>query len=269
MKQINSHGHPFFKQLKLLAKGAGQYRPGQPIVLEGIHLAQAWLMTQGLPDYCLTTESALANLEIVELMTAIPKQRCVLLHETLFRSISYLTQGTSIIFLVMQPKLTIPEQINEDCIILDRIQDPGNVGSILRTSVAAGIKWVFCLTGTAAAWSPKVLRAGMGAQFQLKVIERIEVDTLLAKLTIPMMATIASATTPIYQVALNRPLAWAFGNEGKGLSQALLSIAQSVSIPQSDGIESLNVAAAVAICLFESLRQKNFDIKHTARQFSF
>lgn len=258
IKQISSREHPLFKQLKQLVQDKASYHRGQPVLIEGIHLAQAWLNKQGLPDYCLTTTSALAHTEIAPIIATIPTQRCALLSDALFREISHLTQGTSIFFLVTPPKLTLPDQLNQDCVILDRLQDPGNVGSILRTSAAAGIKWIICLTGTAAVWSPKVLRAGMGAQFQLNIVERIDLDTVLEKLTIPIMATMSSAKQNLYQTSLVKPLAWAFGNEGNGLEQTLCTVAQPISIPQPGEIESLNVAAAAAICLFETLRQRKF-----------
>ena len=256
LKLISSREHPLFKQLKHLVQANGQYHRGQAVCIEGVHLAQAWLQTQRLPDYCITTESALADAEIAQIVAALPKQRCVLLSDTLFRHLSQLTQGISIFFLVTPPQLVFPEKLDQDCVILDRIQDPGNVGSILRSSVAAGIKWVFCLTGTTAVWSSKALRAGMGAQFQLYILERVELHTLLPQLAVPMMATMVNATQNIYQTDLTQPLAWAFGNEGSGLTQALSDRAQGVAIPQSGEIESLNVAAAAAICLFERVRQR-------------
>jgi TrmH family RNA methyltransferase len=256
LKLISSREHPLFKQLKQLVQTNGQYHRGQAVCIEGVHLAQAWLQTQRLPDYCITTESALADAEIVQIVAAIPPQRCVLLSDALFRHLSQLTQGISIFFLITPPQWTFPEQLNQDCVILDRIQDPGNVGSILRSSAAAGIQWVFCLTGTAAVWSAKTLRAGMGAQFQLNIVERVELDTLLSQLAVPIMATMVNGTQNIYQTDLTQPLAWAFGNEGSGLTQALSERAQGVAIPQSRQIESLNVAAAAAICLFETLRQR-------------
>lgn len=256
LKQISSREHPLFKQLKQLVQATSQYHRGQTVCLEGIHLAQAWLQTKGLPDYCITTASALADQEIAQIVSAIPKQRCAFLSDTLFRSLSQLTQGISIFFLVTSPQVIFPKEFNQDCVILDRIQDPGNVGSILRSSVAAGIKWVFCLSGTAAVWSSKALRAGMGAQFQLNILERIELNTLLSQVAIPIMATMANATQNIYQTDLTKPLAWAFGNEGSGLTPALSDRAQGIAIPQPGAIESLNVAAAAAICLFEALRQR-------------
>ncbi len=146
--------------------------------------------------------------------------------------------------------------MSEDCVILDRIQDPGNVGSILRSSAAAGVKHIFCLEGSAAVWSPKVLRAGMGAQFQLNIIEQLDVHNLISKLTLPVLVACAQADKNLFQANLRQPVAWVFGNEGQGVCRELMDVAQHLAIPQPGGTESLNVAAAAAVCLFETLRQR-------------
>jgi len=142
-------------------------------------------------------------------------------------------------------------------VLLDGLQDPGNLGSILRTAAAAGIDRVFCGAGTVAAWSPKVLRAGMGAHFILEIVEDADLRALLAETRVPVFATSSHAAEPLYACDLTQPCAWLFGHEGKGVSAELLAYADKrVTIPQNPKIESLNVAASVAICLFEQVRQQ-------------
>jgi TrmH family RNA methyltransferase len=145
--------------------------------------------------------------------------------------------------------------------VLDNLQDPGNLGSLLRSAAAAGIKHVFCSAGTVSAWSPKVMRAGMGAHFLLHIYENVALLPLLStQLTttraMPVLATSSYAAQTVYQVDLNQPVIWMFGHEGQGLSDELMNCAtEQVTIPHQGKIESLNVAACAAICFFEQVRQ--------------
>ena len=140
-------------------------------------------------------------------------------------------------------------------VVLDRVQDAGNVGSILRSAAAFGVRQVLSIKGTAALWSPKVLRAGMGAHFALDLIEGLEPEAL-EQLQVPTVATSSHAGHTLHTAALPSPCAWVFGHEGQGVGELLLArCALQVRIDQPGGEESLNVAAAAAICLFESARQ--------------
>ena len=139
--------------------------------------------------------------------------------------------------------------------VLDRLQDAGNVGSILRSAAAFGITQVLALVGTAALWSPKVLRAGQGAHFGLQLCEGLSVHDLDA-LQLPLVAASVHAGDELPQAALPAPCAWVFGHEGQGVAADLLArCTHTVRIPQPGGQESLNVAAAAAVCLYESLRR--------------
>jgi TrmH family RNA methyltransferase len=137
-------------------------------------------------------------------------------------------------------------------VILDRLQDAGNVGSILRSAAAFGFRQVLALKGTAALWSPKVLRAGMGAHFGLQLLEGLtEAD--LEGLTVPWLVTSSHAGGLVHHTALPWPCAWVLGHEGQGVSAALEKrAALRIRIAQPGGEESLNVAAAAAICLHAS-----------------
>jgi TrmH family RNA methyltransferase len=255
-KIISSREHALFKQLKVMTQGGARRKQYQQACLEGAHLAQAWLAVQGLPDMCITTHAALDNPEIAQLVRRVPPTQCVILSPTLFREISSLDQGLSILFLVTPSVAVLPDVIKQDCVILDRIQDPGNVGSILRSSAAAGVRLVLCTSGTAQVWMPKVLRAGMGAHFQLTIIEQLSPEILVSKIAGPILAAHGQANDVLYQYDLSAPIAWAFGNEGSGLDIVITAQAQKIAIPQPGGMESLNVAAAAAVCLFEMVRQR-------------
>ncbi len=136
------------------------------------------------------------------------------------------------------------------------MQDPGNVGSILRSAAAAGIKQVYCSAGTAFCWSPKVLRAAMGAHFVLEIFENVELAALVRASQIAVLATSGYAKQRVYDVDLRQPVAWLLGHEGQGVADDLMALAtHRVVIPHAGRVESLNVAACAAVCFFEQLRQ--------------
>jgi TrmH family RNA methyltransferase len=140
-------------------------------------------------------------------------------------------------------------------VVLDRVQDAGNVGSILRTAAAFGVRQVLALQGTAALWSPKVLRAGMGAHFGLALIEGLQADDLQA-LAVPLWGTALDTDQLLHQAPLAGPGAWVLGHEGQGMAPAVRrQCAQVLRIAQPGGEESLNVAAAAAVCLYEAMRR--------------
>ena len=141
--------------------------------------------------------------------------------------------------------------------VLDGVQDPGNVGTLLRTCAAAGIKRVFLATGTAAAWSSKVLRSGQGAHFAMQIHEHVDLLALLPRLSVPLIATALDGSQDLYDADLPERCAWVFGHEGQGVAGELLAAAAlRVRIAHEAGaVESLNVGAAAAICLFEHRRR--------------
>ncbi len=145
-------------------------------------------------------------------------------------------------------------------LLLDDVQDPGNVGSMLRTAAAAGVAQVLLSKHCAFAWSPKVLRAGQGAHFLVEIHEDVDLATWAAAYRAAggeVVATVAAGGTSLYAAPLGGRVALAIGNEGAGLTPALAALAtQRVTIPMPGGMESLNAAAAAAVCLFECVRQR-------------
>jgi TrmH family RNA methyltransferase len=155
--------------------------------------------------------------------------------------------------------LALPQSIatlEGDVVILDRVQDAGNVGSILRTAAAAGFTQVIALSGCAHLWSTKVLRAGMGAHKLLDLYEGWSNQQVLSAVTAPLLATTADAEQNLYSLKkeLLHPVAWVMGSEGQGVSDDLLAQAKGISIPIDPRVESLNVSTAAAVCLFETVR---------------
>ncbi|MDX3905629.1 MAG: RNA methyltransferase [Pigmentiphaga sp.] len=260
MKRIASRDNPLFKSLRKLAHTSQARRHAGLSVLDGVHLCQAYLQWQGLPRYAVfdsrRLEGERPSAEVRRLCQDIPADRHVWLDGNLIEDLEQVQAGQGVVFVVETPVPPLPERIAESCVLLDRIQDPGNVGSILRTCAAAGVRSVFLSDETAFAWSPKVLRSGQGAHFSLAIYERVDLGALLGRLDVPLVATTLDDATGLYGTALSRHCAWIFGNEGQGVRADLQAAADlRVRIPQEPAAESLNVAAAVAVCLFEHRRR--------------
>jgi TrmH family RNA methyltransferase len=255
MKLIASRDNPLVKDLHKIAATAG--RRGSQVLLDGVHLCQAWLALHGAPVRALFDAARLNKPELAALAAALPAELCVALEPQLLRALSSVEADQGVAFLVQPPQPELPAQLTDACMLLDRVQDPGNVGTLLRTCAAAGIHRVLLSEGTAAAWSPKVLRSAQGAHFALSVHERIDLVQALERLRVPLAVTTLDDATSLYEADLPAACAWVFGHEGTGVSQDLQQAASvRIRIPHDTAaVESLNVAAAAAICLFEQRRR--------------
>jgi len=259
MNSIDSSHNETYKHLKQLAGSAKRRRLVAETLLGGIHLCEGYLQHGGRPLAYVYTEAATKNSEVEAIIADCEKLLipAVLLSEGKFRAISGVENGVSIAFVITIPLHEPPDTLIAGALLLEDVQDPGNMGAILRTTAAAGTREVFISNGSTSAWSPKVLRSGMGAHSTLRIYENCDLAKLISTAETQILATSLEATNTIYQKDLSRPVAWLFGNEGKGVSDELLSLnVQRVIIPQSQDVESLNVAASVAVCLFEQVRQQ-------------
>jgi TrmH family RNA methyltransferase len=247
-----------YKELKQLATSAQARRKAGRTLLDGIHLTEAYLQHGAKPILCVVSASALEHAEAAAVIRQCQGAgvQCVLLPDGQYQALSQVEHGVGLLFVIETPKAVMPAGLTQSAVLLDNLQDPGNLGSILRSAAAAGIRQIYCSEGSASAWSPKVLRAGMGAHFILDIFESVDLAALMATTQIPVLATSSYATQSIYQADLSGSLAWLFGHEGQGVAQDLLQLAsQQVVIPHRGQMESLNVAAAAAVCFFEQLRQ--------------
>lgn len=252
-QSITARDNPKLQHLRKLAQDGGAYRKLGGVWLEGDHLARAAVQRGVVPALALITDVAAADEAMRALADVAPK--VLVVSPALFKTVSGLESPAQIGF-----ELTLPTQprieARADSIVLDRLQDAGNVGTILRSAAALGFRQVLALKGTAALWSPKVLRAGMGAHFGLKLIEGLSVDDLDA-LQVPLLATSSHSDALLHEADLPNPCAWVMGHEGQGVSEALMQrCALRIGIPQPGGEESLNVASAASICLYESARRR-------------
>jgi TrmH family RNA methyltransferase len=262
MKTISSRDNAFYKELKALATSSQARRKAGQSLLDGVHLCQSWLDLNGAPLHCVVSEGALANPEVAAIVArtdAAGREHAPVtaLPDALFGAISQVEHGVNLAFLVETPRPRQPEALTQSAVLLDGVQDPGNVGSILRSAAAAGIRQVYCSAGTAFCWSPKVLRAAMGAHFVLEIFENVDLPALVRAARVPVLATSGYASERLYDIDLRQPAAWVLGHEGQGVSSALLDLAsRRVAVPHAGRVESLNVAACAAVCFFEQLRQQ-------------
>jgi TrmH family RNA methyltransferase len=245
---IHSAANPQLKALRRLAQDSTAWRKEGRVWLEGDHLCRAALERGVQPLMGVFAESVWAA-QWPQWSSVVDKP--VVLADALFDSISSLESPSRMAFVIAVPDA--PEiDPAAATVVLDRLQDAGNVGAILRSAAAFGFRQVIGLRGTAALWSPKVLRAGMGAHFGLRLVDAAAPE-VLDELLIPMVATSSHAGQWLHRAALPWPCAWVLGHEGQGVSDAVAARASlSVRIIQPGGEESLNVASAAAICLHAS-----------------
>jgi TrmH family RNA methyltransferase len=256
VRRIASRDNPLFKRLKAMAASAQARRKEGLSILDGAHLVEAALAAGWSPALMAVSESGLARAEIARLVEA-ARGEVTCLPDALFEAISAVEHGAGIVAAVATPRQELPAAIEGDCLLLEHLQDPGNMGSLLRSAAAAGISWVICSEKTVYAWSPKVLRAGQGAHFALSIAEGVDLAEALRRVRARVVATEPRASRSLFGCDLAPPVAWLFGNEGAGLSERLLALADlRVAIPMPGRAESLNVAAAGAVCMFEAVRQR-------------
>ena len=249
---ISARDNPLLVRVRKLARDPGAYRKAGLVWVEGEHLLLA-LAARGLaPSQTVVAESAWAMPATRTLVARSP--RVAVVSDTLFAGLSAMPSPSQVGMLWPVPAAA-PLQPGLATVVLDRLQDAGNVGSVLRSAAAFGVRQVLALKGTAALWSPKVLRAGQGAHFGLLLHEGLELADLDG-LAVPLVGTSLEAVHEMPGVKLPRPCAWVLGQEGQGLQPALLArCALALRIAQPGGEESLNVAAAAAVCFYESMRQ--------------
>lgn len=252
-QRVAARDNPLLVRLRRLVQDGSAYRRTGQLWLEGDHLCSAFVQRGGRARQAVLTDEAWRMPALRGLAAA--AERTVLLPDALFAGISSLPSPACMGFLVDLPQ-PAALQPQASTLVLDRVQDAGNVGSLLRSAAAFGVRQVLALKGTAALWSPKVLRAGMGAHFGLQLFDGAEAD-LLDQLAVPLVATSSHAAASLVDAPLPTPCAWVFGHEGQGVAESLLArCALTLRIPQPGGEESLNVAAAGAVCLYESARRQ-------------
>jgi TrmH family RNA methyltransferase len=273
---IESPQNDRIKQLKIHLEGGASANKlrleTSQAIIEGIHLLSAWLDSDHFSKISsvICTPESLKNPEIQDLIQKLISKvqdndfdfpEMILIDPKLAKQVSSLGNGPTLICQIKIPSIVFKLDESVDCLIIDGVQDAGNVGTMLRTAAAAGFSRVFCTKGTANVWSTKVLRAGMGAHTHLQITEGISPKDFISSPQEIFVTSLMSESKSIYEVtdALMKPHTWVFGNEGAGVHEDFLNIGTQVYIPQDKHVESLNVASACAVCLFETRRVRHFN----------
>ncbi len=253
---ISSRGNQHFKHLKKLNESPRYRHEVQQTILDGMHLIESYAERFGSPDSIALIEGG--NLD--KIASYLNEDTQVLEFPAgLFSEIAPVISPTGILASINIPHLEPSKKQN--CILfLEDIQDPGNLGSILRSASASGVDLVYLSDHCADLWSPKVLRGGQGAHFHLPCIEKANFSDITKSFTGKIFATTLSGKS-IFKEDLKGPVAFIFGNEGNGIhSETMQLTSHSIHIPMEKGIESLNVSAAVSICLYEKYRQEHSNV---------
>jgi RNA methyltransferase, TrmH family len=242
MAVLGSRDNPKVKRWRKLAADTRFRRAEKRALIEGPHLVAAALERGIKLIAVLVTEEAAAKPEIAALLGAKP----VLLAKGVFGTIvdAETPQGVA-------AEIEIPYGRGDGrAVFLEGVQDPANVGAIIRSAAAFGIGRVVLDRACADPWSPKALRAGMGGHFALRIEETQDLAAEMDACKGTVACTVPRGGLPLAEVPA---AAWVFGGEGRGLSEDIIRRADfRVTIPMTPGTESLNVAAAAAICLYES-----------------
>ncbi|MFN3717036.1 MAG: TrmH family RNA methyltransferase [Thiobacillus sp.] len=252
---LASRDNPLFKRLKKLADSARARREARMTLLDGEHLIEAYLDAGGQPHTLARAMSAPADLA-ARLRARCPHARQVVLPDTLFAELSPVATPSGVL---AEAAWLTPAALPGTplVVVLEDIQDPGNMGAMLRTALAAGATQAVLSKGCHDAWSPKALRGGQGAQFVLPLTWGVDLPAWLAGFEGESLALALGENRSLYDKLLRGPLALIVGNEGAGVSQAARHAARAtVSIPMSGRVESLNAAAALAVAVFEVARQR-------------
>ena len=256
MKRIVSRANATFKSLRALKDSARARRAQGQTLLDGAHLVRAYLASVGQPRLAAVSSDACETAEIADLLRMLDSTRVICFSAPLFAQVTPVDNATGILALVdiaKPPGTCVPAGF---VILLDRIQDPGNVGAIIRSAAGAGADALILGQGCADPWSPRALRAAMGATFSLAIHADCDLGRYAGRFEGKVVATSGRGGVPPSDIDLTGPVAMIFGSEGAGLSPPLTEIATiTASIPLADPIESLNVGAAAAVLMFERVRQ--------------
>jgi len=259
MQNVTSRQNPRLKEAVRLIASSRDRRKAGKCVLEGEHLVAAYAHRHGAPESIVVTDAALVRPGVRTLASRY-EDRVVVVTSRLLSELAVLPADVGMLAVVpaLRPQAAAPADF---CLLLDDIQDPGNVGSMLRSAAAAGVRQVWMSKRCAFAWSPKVLRAGQGAHFGLDIFEDTDLVTWAAGYRGnggEILALVAAGGMSLYDARVAPRIAVAVGNEGAGLDPALAQQAtQRITIPMPGGMESLNAAVAAAVCLFECVRRRD------------
>lgn len=258
MKNITSRDNPFFKSLLKLSESASERKKQELTIIDGIHLVKDYYEKFGLLKSIVVSDKGIKHPEVQDLISLHKSAELVMMSDVLFKEVSSLITPIGILAVVPIPDNKIFQKENGFCLACEDIQDPGNLGTILRSASAAGVEDVLLSPKCVSAWAPKVLRSSQGAHFLMNVHESIDLINACQNFKGKVIATSPGADLSVFEVDMKGSVMLLIGNEGNGLSLDLMQCAtHKIRIPMPGKIESLNASVAAAICLFERVRQTN------------
>lgn len=265
LKEISSPDNAKVKLVRKLASRKGRSEEGL-FVAEGINLVSE--LTAGGHDIDFIMLSAAFDAGADERRAALAgfiesgRADAYKVKESIFNKLSDAEHGVDVLAVcrMAQPGLEIIEELAaDDCVLVcDRVQDPGNIGTMIRTAVAAGYGALVLMPGTVDIYSPKVLRATAGAVFNIPIAYANSEDELfdiIHKTSRRIVVTDPSGGSAYYEEDLSHGIALVIGNEGAGVSESIMNRADvRVTLPMKGSIESLNAAVAAAVLMYEAIR---------------
>lgn len=260
--RITSSDNPRLKLVRRLQTRKGRSRESK-YVIEGVNLFHEALANKPDIDFIAVSDDY-AHIDRVRGLAEDSDLSVCEIPAAVFSKLTDAGEGVGILA-VMRMKVRGTEILEDtdpdsNILILDRIQDPGNLGTMIRTAVAAGYGAVIALPGTADIYSPKVLRATAGMIYEIPFAYAGSEETLIQAVRDSgrqLAVTSPYADTPYYDVDLSRRTALVIGNEGRGVSDGLLEAADvKVILPMKGRIESLNAAVSASILMYEAIRKK-------------
>lgn len=235
-------------------------------IAEGLRLVESILSTNNILELYYTDQLVKTDRGRSLLASCVNKEiKTCECSDQVFGELSMTENAQGVLAVVNQPRplLDWHQQLKQGIIlVVDRIQDPGNLGTILRTALAAGIDGIWLLQGTVDPFNPKVIRASMGAIMDLKFnyLTNDQCISLVREHDLELVVTDLEAGVKYFQQDFHKPLALVVGNEANGVDPYLIKAAQkSIYIPTTDAIESLNVAVATSVLLYEIVRQRSLE----------
>lgn len=252
---IESKDNSLIKHIVKLGQSANYRNNMSECVLHGLHLLEEAQKFSQLQSVIISQESSAKYKDFLNVLSGV---KVYSVNTSVMHKLNLLDGQTDIVGVAKYSTAILETSLyNEDCLVLESIQDPGNLGTIMRVARACGIKNIILSSGCVDPYNPKVIRASQGIQFGLNIYTAVDLLSFLTEYKGLALATTPRAKQSIYTTDLTKPLAWVFGNEGLGITpQLLATILEHRSIPMAGDTESLNVAMAVTVCLFETYRQR-------------
>ncbi len=252
MEVIRSRRNPLLLQTRQLLERPRERHAAGLAVMEGEHLLADWLAAGHRVEHLLLSASRAAEADAWQGRGATVQ----LVDDDCLASVSPAGAAPGVLAIVPIPD---PQpSVSGSILALDGVQDPGNVGTAIRSAAASAFDQVWLGRGCADAWSWKVLRAGQGAHAILPVCQGIDLQAALHAYTGQVLALVPAGGTPLHRTDLRGDIVLLLGGEGAGIgAEGLRAADRLVSIPMPGRTESLNVAVAAAIAMYERVRQSS------------